>query len=142
MNSDLKRLLRKLEGSKKPDERTDLEGLKKRIEFHQEKRIEEEEIAESSETEKRHRRHANTVRAQGERIGSTMDRLSPLIKKAKKPKIGRQFEAALPKLVELYGPIEAFKHMSNGQLMKYDLVELPEGLAILNVKNSKYEWRG
>lgn len=95
---------------------------------------------------RRHLRSAARVKAAGDRLGATVDRL-PIRKAgshqkgARIPK-GIQFEGSLQTLIEKYGVEEAFEHMSNGQLTKYDLRRIGNRLEVWNTRTGAKEWPG
>ncbi|KKW10426.1 MAG: hypothetical protein UY48_C0038G0026 [Candidatus Gottesmanbacteria bacterium GW2011_GWB1_49_7] len=93
---------------------------------------------------KRHLRAARSVKSAGDRLGATIDRL-PIHagqhhqRGYRHPRI-IEFEGPLVALVEKYGPSEAFEHMSQGQLTKYQLADHKGSFEIRNVRTGEVEW--
>jgi len=95
---------------------------------------------------KRHLRAARGVMSAGARLGATIDRLpihkgdKPYHQKGYRRPKAIAFEATLPKLIETYGPFEAFDHMSNGQLVKYELKVIGNKIEVWNTVTGDREY--
>lgn len=144
MSSQVNSILRKIRGGKSSEE--DLAKFKDKIALLK-KSIKREHIDDNlpesfGPITKKHKRYANSVISRGKLFGETVDRL-PIQKTKLREDKSRNFEGGLLALVEKYGPKEAFNHMTMGQLIKYQFVQLDlHHCGIRNEKTKEFEWKG